>query len=225
MELITTHKIRVEKKDIKNITLKVKPTCEVILTVPLNTDDKHIEYILKKRNDWINKKIDFFQLNNKIENKEYVSGESFKYLGKNYRLKVIQSDIENVKLLRGYIQIFIKDKTDLKRKQKLLNSWYMNKAEDYFEKIVEKYKPIIKKEVKNIRIRQMKTRWGSCNFSKGYINLNSELIKKSKESIEYVVFHELAHLIYDNHSREFYNYLDTYMPDWRIRKDKLETKL
>lgn len=222
MELITTHNIRVERKNIKNITLKVKPTCEVILTVPLDTDDKHIEYILKKRNDWISKKIDFFQLNNKIENKEYVSGESFKYLGKNYRLKVIQSDIENVKLLRGYIQIFIKDKTDLKRKQKLLNSWYMNKAEDYFEKIVEKYKPIIKKEVKNIRIRQMKTRWGSCNFSKGYINLNSELIKKSKESIEYVVFHELTHLIYDNHSREFYNYLDTYMPDWKQRKEKLE---
>ena len=222
MELITTHNIRVERKNIKNITLKVKPTCEVILTVPLDTDDKHIEYILKKRNDWISKKIDFFQLNNKIENKEYVSGESFKYLGKNYRLKVIQSDIENVKLLRGYIQIFIKDKTDLKRKQKLLNSWYMNKAEDYFEKIVEKYKPIIKKEVKNIRIRQMKTRWGSCNFLKGYINLNSELIKKSKDSIEYVVFHELSHLIYDNHSREFYNYLDTYMSDWRIRKEKLE---
>ena len=222
MELITTHNIRVERKNIKNITLKVKPTCEVILTVPLDTDNKHIEYILKKRNDWISKKIDFFQLNNKIENKEYVSGESFKYLGKNYRLKVIQSDIENVKLLRGYIQIFIKDKTDLKRKQKLLNSWYMNKAEDYFEKIVEKYKPIIKKEVKNIRIRQMKTRWGSCNFLKGYINLNSELIKKSKDSIEYVVFHELSHLIYDNHSREFYNYLDTYMSDWRIRKEKLE---
>lgn len=222
MELITTHNIRVERKNIKNITLKVKPTCEVILTVPLDTDNKHIEYILKKRNDWISKKIDFFQLNNKIENKEYVSGESFKYLGKNYRLKVIQSDIENVKLLRGYIQIFIKDKTDLKRKQKLLNSWYMNKAEDYFEKIVEKYKSIIKKEVKNIRIRQMKTRWGSCNFSKGYINLNSELIKKSKESIEYVVFHELTHLIYDNHSREFYNYLDTYMPDWKQRKEKLE---
>ncbi len=93
---------------------------------------------------------------------------------------------------------------------------------DYFEKIVEKYKPIIKKEVKNIRIRQMKTRWGSCNFLKGYINLNSELIKKSKDSIEYVVFHELSHLIYDNHSREFYNYLDTYMSDWRIRKEKLE---
>jgi predicted metal-dependent hydrolase len=70
----------------------------------------------------------------------------------------------------------------------------------------------------------MKTRWGSCNPSKGYINLNSELIKKAKESIEYVIFHELTHLVHLNHSKEFYNYLDTYMPDWRKRKDKLEVK-
>ncbi len=224
MESIITHNVKIIKKDIKNITLKVKPTCDVVLTVPLRTDDKHIEHILKKRNDWINKKIDFFQLNNKIENKEYVSGESFKYLGKNYRLKVIESKEEEVKLLRGYIQIFIKNKMDFKRKEKLLNDWYTKRAENYFEKIVENYLHIVKKEVKNIRIRQMKTRWGSCNPLKSYINLNSELIKKSKESIEYVIFHELAHLIYDNHSREFYNYLNTYMPDWKKRKEKLERR-
>ena len=64
MESIITHNVKIIKKDIKNITLKVKPTCDVVLTVPLRTDDKHIEHILKKRNDWINKKIDFFQLNN-----------------------------------------------------------------------------------------------------------------------------------------------------------------
>ena len=224
MESIITHNVKIIKKDIKNITLKVKPTCVEVLTVPLRTDDKHIEHILKKRNDWINKKIDFFQLNNKIENKEYVSGESFKYLGKNYRLKVIESKEEEVKLLRGYIQIFIKNKMDFKRKEKLLNDWYTKRAENYFEKIVENYLHIVKKEVKNIRIRQMKTRWGSCNPLKSYINLNSELIKKSKESIEYVIFHELAHLIYDNHSREFYNYLNTYMPDWKKRKEKLERR-
>ena len=224
MESIITHNVKIIKKDIKNITLKVKPTCDEVLTVPLRTDDKHIEHILKKRNDWINKKIDFFQLNNKIENKEYVSGESFKYLGKNYRLKVIESKEEEVKLLRGYIQIFIKNKMDFKRKEKLLNDWYTKRAENYFEKIVENYLHIVKKEVKNIRIRQMKTRWGSCNPLKSYINLNSELIKKSKESIEYVIFHELAHLIYDNHSREFYNYLNTYMPDWKKRKEKLERR-
>ncbi|KAB7887615.1 DUF45 domain-containing protein [Poseidonibacter ostreae] len=217
------HNVKIIRKDIKNITLKVKPTCDVILTVPLKTDDKHISYILEKRKNWISKKVDFFEANNKVEEKEYVSGESFKYLGKNYRLKVIESKIEQVKLLRGYIQVFVKDKTNLNKKQKLLNEWYILKAEKYFQKVVNEYLSIVKKEVKNIKIRQMKTRWGSCNTSKGYINLNSELIKKRRESIEYVIFHELAHLVHPNHSREFYNYLDTYMPDWKKRKDKLET--
>ncbi|MBU3014629.1 M48 family metallopeptidase [Poseidonibacter lekithochrous] len=221
---MTTHNVKVIKKDIKNITLKVKPNCDVILTVPLKTDDKHITYILEKRKSWISKNVEFFEANNKVEKKEYVSGESFKYLGKNYRLKVIESNIEQVKLLRGYIQIFVKDKTNINKKQKLLNEWYILKAEKYFQKVVEEYLSIVKKEVKNIKIRQMKTRWGSCNTSKGYINLNSELIKKRRESIEYVIFHELAHLVHPNHSREFYNYLDTYMPDWKKRKDKLEYK-
>lgn len=222
MESIITHNVKIIKKDIKNITLKVKPTCDVVLTVPLKTDEKYIEYILKKRNKWISKKIDFFKSNNKIENKEYVSGESFKYLGKSYRLKIIESNEEEVKLLGAYIQIFIKNKMDLKKKEKLLNDWYIKRAENYFERIVENYLHIVKKEVKHIRIRQMKTRWGSCNPSKSYINLNSELIKKSKSSIEYVIFHELAHLIHPNHSKEFYNYLNTYMPDWKKRKEKLE---
>lgn len=224
MESIITHNVKIIKKDIKNITLKVKPTCDVVLTVPLKTDDKHIEYILKKRNEWISNKIDFFKSNNKIENKEYVSGESFKYLGKSYRIKVIESNAEEVKLLRGYIQIFIKNKMDLKKKKKLLSDWYIKRAENYFERIVENYLHIVKKEVKSIKIRQMKTRWGSCNPSKNYINLNTELIKKSKSSIEYVIFHELAHLVHPNHSKEFYKYLNTYMPDWKKRKEKLEFK-
>ncbi|MEA3490747.1 MAG: M48 family metallopeptidase [Campylobacterota bacterium] len=80
-------------------------------------------------------------------------------------------------------------------------------------KAIEKYKPVVKKEVEHIRIREMKRRWGSCNPSKGYINLNSELIKKPTECIEYVVFHELAHLVYSDHSSQFYNYLSLYMPD------------
>ncbi|MFK5938453.1 MAG: SprT family zinc-dependent metalloprotease [Sulfurimonas sp.] len=223
MESIITHKnIKIIKKDIKNITLKVKPTCEVILTAPLLTTDEHIEYILKKREDWISKKIAFYTANYKPQIKEYVSGENFKYLGKNYRLKVIQCDNECVKLQRGYIQIFIKNKSNLERKKRLLNEWYLLKAENYFKKIIAKYSSIVNVDIQNIRIRQMKTRWGSCNSAKSYINLNSELIKKPSNAIEYVIFHELAHLIHPNHSREFYNYLSTYMPDWKKRKEFLE---
>jgi len=220
--IIIHNNIQIIKKDIKNITLKVKPTCEVILTVPLLTTDEHIEHILKKRKDWISKKITFYKANDKPQIKEYVSGENFKYLGKNYRLKIIQSDDECVKLQRGYIQIFIKNKSSLEKKKKLLNDWYLLKAENYFKKIIAKYSSIVNVDIQNIRIRKMKTRWGSCNSAKSYINLNSELIKKPSNAIEYVIFHELAHLIHPNHSKEFYNYLSTYMPDWKRRKERLE---
>ncbi len=222
---IIHNNIQIIKKDIKHIILKVKPTCEVVLTVPILTTDEHITYILKKREDWIDKKIAFYKANYKPQIKEYVSGESFKYLGKNYRLKILQSENESVKLQRGYIQIFTKNKNNLGRKKRLLNNWYLLKAENYFKKIIAKYSSIVNVDIQNIRIRQMKTRWGSCNSSKLYINLNSELIKKPSYSIEYVIFHELAHLIHPNHSKEFYNYLSTYMPDWKKRKERLESKL
>ena len=220
--IITQNNIQIIKKNVKNITLKVKPTCEVIIVVPRFTTDNHIEYILKKRENWIAKKIAFYRENYKPQIKEYVSGENVKYLGKNYRLKIIQSEDESVKLQRGYIQIFIKDKEDLERKKRLLNEWYHIKAENYFKKIIAKYSKLLDVSVQKVRIRQMKTRWGSCNSVKSYINLNIELIFKPLNAIEYVILHELAHLIHPNHSREFYNYLSTYMPDWKKRKERLE---
>ena len=223
MESITIrNNIQIIRKDVKNIILKVKPTCEVILTAPLLTTDEHIEYILKKRENWISKKIAFYQEYDKPQKKEYVSGENVKYLGKNYRLKIIQSEDESIKLQRGYIQIFIKDTDNFEKKKKLLNEWYLLKSQNYFKKIIAKYSKLLNVEIQNIRIRQMKTRWGSCNSHKSYINLNIELIKKPSYAIEYVIFHELTHLIYPNHSKEFYNYLTTYMPDWKKRKERLE---
>jgi len=217
--------VQIVKKDIKNITLKVKPTGEVILTIPLLITQENVEYILKKREDWIIKKKEFFKANYRVYEKEYVSGENCKYLGKNYRLKVIESDIEEVKLQRGYIQLFVKDKTNLEKKKGLLETWYRQKAQIYFDKVIAKYIKVVKRDIKNVRIRKMKTRWGSCNPTMGYINLNSELIKKTSLCIEYVVFHELSHLIHPNHNKSFYNYLDTHMPDWRARKKRLETLL
>lgn len=133
MESITIrNNIQIIRKDVKNIILKVKPTCEVILTAPLLTTDEHIEYILKKRENWISKKIAFYQEYDKPQKKEYVSGENVKYLGKNYRLKIIQSEDESIKLQRGYIQIFIKDTDNFEKKKKLLNEWYLLKSQNYF---------------------------------------------------------------------------------------------
>lgn len=214
-------KIIIIRKNVKHIILKVKPTGEVILTAPTITTKEHIEYILKKRAKWIEKKQEFFA-SFQVNTKEFVSGEDFKYLGRSYRLKVIESKKECVKLQRGYLEIYVKNKSDLKRKQNLVYEWYYEKALLHFFNIVHEFNKIVRLEIKDVKIRQMKTRWGSCNPYKSYINLNIELIKKPKICIEYVVFHELVHLIYPNHSKEFYNYLSLYMADWEKRKEILE---
>ena len=213
--------VKIVRKDVKNITLKVRPNGEAILTTPKAASDEHIKFIIKKRAKWIAKKREFFA-SFKTPQKEYVSGEDFRYLGRSYRLKVVQSKEERVKLQRGYLELFVKDKSDLKRKENLIYEWYHEKATLYFFNILQEFNKIVKQDIKSVKIRQMKTRWGSCNPYKSYINLNIELIKKPKACIEYVVFHELVHLLYSDHSKKFYDYLTLYMPDWQKRKEILE---
>ena len=213
--------VKIIKKDVKNITLKVRPNGEAILTVPNSASDEHIKFIIQKRAKWISQKRAFFA-SFKMPQKEYVSGEDFRYFGRSYRLKVVQSKEERVKLQRGYLELFVKDKSDLKRKENLIYKWYHERATLYFFNILQEFNKIVKQDIKSVKIRQMKTRWGSCNPYKSYINLNIELIKKPKSCIEYVVFHELAHLHYPDHSKKFYDYLSLYMPDWQKRKEILE---
>jgi len=213
--------IKIIKKRVKNITLKVKPNCEVILTAPYFTKDEYLESFIKKKEDWIKRQLEFFRSKTVVQ-REYVSGEDFYYLGRRFRLKVIENDTPSIKLDRNYCYLYIKDKNDFLKKQNLVQKWYAENAREVFFEIIEKYQKIVKRRINKITVRKMKTRWGSCNSAKGYINLNLELIKKPKECIEYVIFHELAHLIYPNHSKDFYNYLSTYMLDWKRRKEKLE---
>ncbi|MBE9863990.1 M48 family metallopeptidase [Campylobacter concisus] len=213
--------VKIVRKDVKNITLKVRPSGEAILTAPKTASDEHIKFIMQKRAKWIAQKRAFFA-SFKTPKKEYVSGEDFKYLGRSYRLKVVQSKEERVKLQRGYLELFVKDKNDLERKRNLVYEWYNKKAMLYFFNILQEFNKIVKQDIKSVKIRQMKTRWGSCNPYKSYINLNIELIKKPRACIEYVVFHELVHLLYHDHSKKFYDYLTLYMPDWQKRKEILE---
>ena len=213
--------VKIVRKDVRNITLKVRPNGEAILTAPKTASDEHIKFIIEKRAKWIAQKRTFFA-SFMTPQKEYVSGEDFKYLGRSYRLKVVQSKEERVKLQRGYLELFVKDKSDIKRKENLIYEWYYEKAMLYFFNILQEFNKIVKQDIKSVKIRQMKTRWGSCNPYKSYINLNIELIKKPKSCIEYVVFHELVHLLHPDHSKKFYDYLTLYMPDWQKRKEILE---
>ena len=155
---VTTPLVCIVKKDVKHINLKVKPSGEVILTAPIDSDERDIAYVLKKRADWIEKKIAFFDAHRDRYEREYVSGENFCYLGRNYRLKVIESQDEGVKLQRGYLQVFVKDTSYSERKKRLLDLWYREKAQIHFIKAIDRYSSIVKQEIETVRIREMKTR-------------------------------------------------------------------
>ncbi|MDU2291221.1 MAG: SprT family zinc-dependent metalloprotease [Clostridium celatum] len=217
-------KIEIHKKKVKNVTLKVKRDGSIHLTVPEAATDDYIERVIANKQEWIESQLKHFNENyEKPKEKEMVSGESFKYLGKNYRLKVIESKEEFVRLYRGYIEIYVKDKNNTAKKQELLKKWYQEKAKKKFAELVHEYEQIVKEEVNNIRVITMQTRWGSCNVESGNINLNLELIKKPRYCIEYVILHELAHLKYPNHSKQFWDYMSVHMPNWEWRKNKLES--
>ena len=207
-------------KDVADITIKVKPSLDVEIIVPYNTSSQYIDKILSKRRKWIQNHIDIFEKLKQIA-RQYISGEDFIYLGRRYRLKVISSDLNIAILKNGVMNLHCINKDDFGLKQKLIEDFYHQKAISTFNQIIAKYKHLYTQKV-IFRIRKMKTRWGSCNPVKGYINLNQELIKKPKKAIEYVVLHEIAHLKHHNHDRKFYNYLSAYMPDWKDVKHKLD---
>lgn len=217
-------KIEIHKKKVKNVTLKVKRDGTIHLTVPEAATDDYIERVIDNKQDWIESQLKHFNENyEKPKEKEMVSGESFRYLGKSYRLKIVQSNKEYVRLYRGYIEIYVKDKNNTNKKKELLKKWYQEKAKKKFAELVHEYEQIVKEEVNNIRVITMQTRWGSCNVERKNINLNLELIKKPRYCIEYVILHELAHLKYPNHGKQFWEYMSVHMPNWEWRKNKLES--
>lgn len=213
--------IIVTRKKIKNSNLKVRPNFTVELSVPESASQEYIDSFLEKKKDWIEKQIQFFKdnLTNETE-KKYISGESIKYLGKNYRLKVHKGKEKYVKFMRGYIHLYCLENSDLEAKKELLQNWLKERAKDKIMTIAKKYLDKLE-EAPHIKFRDMKTRWGSCNSEKKRIIFNWRLIEKSPYGIEYVVVHELVHLKYNNHSKSFFKYLSVKLPDWEKRRESL----
>ena len=216
--------IIVARKKIKNSNLKVRPNFTVELSVPESASQEYIDSFLEKKKDWIEKQIQFFKDNliNETE-KKYISGESVKYLGKNYRLKVHKGKEKYVKFMRGYIHLYCLENSGLEDKKELLQNWLKERAKDKIMVIAKKYLDKLE-EVPDIKFRDMKTRWGSCNSEKKRIIFNWRLIEKSPYGIEYVVVHELVHLKYNNHSKAFFKYLSVKLPDWEKRREILYNK-
>jgi predicted metal-dependent hydrolase len=209
----------------KSLGITVTPEMEVVVKAPVGAPIDKIKQLVQEKAPWILKQQRFFlPFHPKTAPKRYVSGESHLYLGRQYRLKVVEGTAEEVKLRGRFIEVVITDKT---KANELLKAWYLAHAQTRFKQYatpwIERFKQY-KVEPSSIVLREMPTRWGSCT-PKGKIILNPELIKAPKGCIEYVIVHELCHLVHHDHTQKFFDLQAKEMPDWEKWKMRLEMLL
>lgn len=219
-----------ERKNVKHVNLTVRPDGTIVVSAHERVPLDFIVNFVQEKASWILKHARFFE-DTRPENPgdiELVSGESIRYLGRQHRLKVEESNTEKVKYLPGYIYLYVRDKRNEKRKESLFKEWMRKRAEEVFKEALEKVYPPFRKygvSKPEIRIRTMKARWGSCLRNSNAILLNFELIKAPKYCIEYVILHELVHFVYKNHDSRFYSFMAALMPDWKQRKAILDEEI
>jgi len=211
--------------DRKTLGITVDSEMKVIINSPENTCKELIKKKVKKKAPWILKQQSYFlSFHPRTTKRKYVSGETHLYMGRQYRLKLTQSDINEVKHKGRFIEVFAVKKENA---EALMLEWYKTKAKIKFNQIAEPLIEQFKKynvEPKDLYIQNMSKRWGSCT-PKGKIILNPELMKAPKACIEYVIIHELCHLIHHDHTQKFIDLQTKEMPDWKRWKDKLENLL
>jgi predicted metal-dependent hydrolase len=216
---------RLEYSDRKSLGITVTPEMEILVKAPTDSTIEIIKEKIKKKAPWIIKQQGFFlSFQPKTPHRKYISGETHLYLGRQYRLQILIGKEQSVKLKGKFIEVITHDKL---RAKDLLDNWYLQHARSKFPAIagplIDRFKKY-KVEPSSIILRDMPTRWGSCT-PKGKIILNPELIKAPKGCIEYVIIHELCHLIHHDHTQKFIDLQTKEMKDWEKWKMKLEKLL
>ncbi len=211
----------------KTMGIQVHPSGQILVIAPTASDLKSINVKIREKAPWILKQINSFHIYQPgTTPRRYLNGESHLYLGRQYRLKVVKDTLPAIKAYRGQLWIYSPNSDPLLL-QKQLARWYVGRAKEIFHQVLDAVFPKFKRYLKvkpTLFIRKMSTRWGSCTPS-GRIILNPELIKAPKGCIEYVIVHELCHLVHHNHTKQFYRLLVRIMPDWEKWKQRLETKM
>ena len=220
--------VQIIRKNIKNIHLKVFRSFEVVLSVPLTVPSDWIDSFLDNHVKWIDDQITKYKKASGYNNLSSIrSGSSTQLLGKDVRIYKEASLENRIELDEKKVCMFLKDISDEDLAQRLFDEWWRNKAIEIFQFEMEKlYQKIFKKyglDQPHVLVRKMKTLWGSCTPNKNKITLNEYLLKADIRCIQYVLLHELAHLLYPNHSKEFYDFLTIHMPDWKERKKEINS--
>lgn len=195
----------------------------VKVTVPASLSESRIRDLVIRRTPWINRKLQERSERPVPIPREFVSGETVAYLGKNYRLKVLQGDCSSIKMLRGYIQVTVPetDTDPSSSVRTLLTDWYKTHAVTRLKDKTQRYSQMISVSPHSVSIKDYKSMWGSCSV-KGDISFNWRIILAPHSVVDYVVVHELCHLLEHNHSPKFWKEVERYVPDWRNQRDWLK---
>ncbi|MFH0957655.1 MAG: SprT family zinc-dependent metalloprotease [Pseudomonadota bacterium] len=216
--------VDVVRKDIKNLHLRVRPPKGTVdVTVPYRISNCAIRSFIVSKLDWIKKhQIKIQDLRNQLELK-YVSGENHLFQGKSYPLKIIYRDAAPRVEIRdnAYIDLYVRPDSNQLQREKAINDWYRSSLKEKVPPLVVKWRYIIAVELTAWGIKKMKTRWGSCNQRDKRIWLNLELAKKPLHCLEFIIVHELTHLLERRHNNHFKGLMDNFMPDWRHYKEEL----
>lgn len=209
----------------KTLGISVNPAMEVWVKAPNGSTIEKVKELVRKKSPWIIKQQSFFLgFYPKTPARKFVSGETHLYMGRQYKLKVIKAKKNDIHFNAREIKVSVKPGSTVKQ---VLHEWYRERAKLKFAEIAEPLIQQFKKyrvEPSSLYLQEMPFRWGSCT-PKGKIILNPELIKAPKACIEYVIIHELCHLVHKNHTDKFYNLQSKEFPEWEKWKNRLEQLL
>lgn len=212
----------------KTLEIAVHPDARVVVKAPCGTSRDEVEKRLTRRARWIIGQLAYFeQFNPRTAERKYLSGETHLYLGRRYRLKVEQGEADGIKLTRGLLLVTVRHAGTPEKVRRLLTNWYLARARERFADALRRCQAKFSPEgcpSPVLKIRRMKTRWGSLS-PREILTLNIELIRAPQACIDYVITHELCHLEHRHHGPQFYQRLETVMPDWQKHKHLLEVSL
>lgn len=219
--LIENIAVTVNRKNIKNMYIRIQPPDgNVKVSAPLFVSDEEIIAFVKSKREWILKKQKYILENDIKAPLKYVNGEKHYLWGKEHTLQLISNhNVKNVLVNENTIYLPIPKRSTIEKRKKILDEFYRQELKRAIPEALDKCSRIVGRTPKSITVRKMKN-WGNCKQD-GRITLNLNLAKKDKECLEYVMIHELCHLIEFNHGKNFKKLMDKFCPDWKIIKKRL----
>lgn len=218
--------VQVNKKNIKNMHLSVKPPLgKVVVSAPLLLSTKSIENFVRLNLGWIKKQQEKFINQPRMSARQYVSGETYYIFGKQFFLEFIPSKKRTFKIDGTKILLYMSENSSVENRQKFIREKFRKILIEQLERLIPKWEETTNLHCESFKTKYMTTRWGTCNSKAKRIWINLQMVEKPLECLEYIILHELIHLKISNHGKDFIEMMNQFMPDWKDRKNLLNTQI